>query len=116
MGVGTDDWRAEWYDWYTRHWDAKQVKRRFSEDQDLRPPLRGSPVSAAYRAYPCDLPPEAKLCVAILQQAIADLGQPEQCEAACAWFLADEDWLFSFENICDVLHLSASAVRRRLFE
>ena len=30
------------------------------------------------------------------------------------WFLSEADWLFSFENICGVLGLSAAAIREQL--
>ena len=71
--------------------------------------------------------PERRLAAAVLEQALADLeretrrlvvvrrrGRPAYPrEPARAWFRAiDEQWPFSFENVCAALGLDAGSIRR----
>lgn len=70
--------------------------------------------------------PERRLMVAILEDAVsclsADLSkcnfrQVRQYEEAKHWVTTDEDgdWIFSFRNICEVLGMDPSYLRRGLF-
>jgi len=69
--------------------------------------------------------PERKLMVAILEDAVSclstdlhrsNLRQRKQYEEAKAWVTADEEseWIFSFKNICEVLGMDPSYLRRGL--
>lgn len=68
--------------------------------------------------------PEQRLMIAVLQDAIdcvdkyrvaTDSDGRRLFAEAAQWVLADEnEWPYSFECICDVLGLDASAVRYRL--
>jgi hypothetical protein len=69
--------------------------------------------------------PERRLMVAILEDAVSclsadqrrcNLKQRKQYEEAKAWVLADEEseWIFSFKNICEVLGMNPSYLRRGL--
>jgi hypothetical protein len=69
--------------------------------------------------------PERRLMVAILEDAVsclsADLSecnfrQRKQYEEARHWVTTDEDgdWIFSFRNICEVLGMDPSYLRRGL--
>ncbi len=66
------------------------------------------------------LQPETRLMLAILEDAIECFRKEMRTRGrkfreAREWFLEeDSDWPFSFENICDLLGLSASAIRQRL--
>jgi hypothetical protein len=68
--------------------------------------------------------PEQRLMTAVLQEAL-ECVEKHRCATdthglrlfhdAKRWFLANEtDWPYSFESICGVLDLDASAVRHRL--
>jgi len=69
--------------------------------------------------------PERRLMVAILEDAVSclsadqrrcNLKQRKQYEEAKAWVTADEEseWIFSFKNICEVLGMNPSYLRRGL--
>ncbi|HLK10676.1 MAG TPA: hypothetical protein VKW76_04810 [Candidatus Binatia bacterium] len=64
------------------------------------------------------LPPEKRLMLAVLTDAVATLRRTrtERRRAiaeAHAWFVAtDPGWPFSFVNVCDALGLDAARVRR----
>jgi hypothetical protein len=69
--------------------------------------------------------PERRLMVAILEDAVSclstdlhksNLRQRKQYEEAKAWVTADEEseWIFSFKNICEVLGMDPSYLRRGL--
>jgi len=69
--------------------------------------------------------PERRLMVAILEDAVSclsadqrrcNLKQRKQYEEAKAWVSADEEseWIFSFKNICEVLGMNPSYLRRGL--
>ena len=53
---------------------------------------------------------EANLWLAVIDQAIEDLSDPDLREAALQWFASTSDRLASFRWICDYLDLNASAV------
>jgi hypothetical protein len=53
---------------------------------------------------------EANLWLAVIEQAIEDLSNPDLREAALEWFTSTSDRPATFRWICDHLHLSASAV------
>jgi hypothetical protein len=65
--------------------------------------------------------PEKRLMLAVLQDAVVTLldncvrrgGRARRlCAETVAWFIADdEEWPFSFVNICDAAKLDASRVR-----
>lgn len=62
---------------------------------------------------------EQALMAAVLEDAVAVVeGRPvRRIEIARTWaWLWDDDrtWPYSFTNLCDAVHLDASAVRRRL--
>ncbi|HEY7164616.1 MAG TPA: hypothetical protein VIB79_08650 [Candidatus Binatia bacterium] len=71
------------------------------------------------------LEPETKLMVAILEDAIdcfqanalgRDVRSRRLFNEAAAWILAAEnEWVFSFQNICEHLALDPAYVRRGLF-
>jgi hypothetical protein len=73
---------------------------------------------------PARLPPtpELRLCLAILEQALADLAMVRRrtvsrrdgrATAVVAWFRSGSvEWPFAFETICATLGLDAQAVRR----
>lgn len=71
------------------------------------------------------LQPEKSLMLAILDDAVhcfkdhvaAQSGRGKRLfDEAAEWFLAwDDDGLFSFENICDVLGMNAAYLRQGLF-
>jgi hypothetical protein len=69
--------------------------------------------------------PERRLMVAILEDAVSclltdlhrgNLRQRKQYEEAKAWVTMDEEseWIFSFKNICEVLGMDPSYLRRGL--
>jgi len=67
--------------------------------------------------------PEMRLVAAVLEDAIRSVHtgrsrrRPSRFEfqAARAWLLDDSrDWPFAFANVCDLLGLDATAVRRSL--
>jgi hypothetical protein len=69
--------------------------------------------------------PERRLMVAILEDAVSclltdlhrgNLRQRKQYEEAKAWVTANEEseWIFSFKNICEVLGMDPSYLRRGL--
>jgi hypothetical protein len=69
--------------------------------------------------------PERRLMVAILEDAVSclstdphgnNLRQRKQYEEAQHWVTTDEDgeWIFSFRNICEVLGMDPSYLRRGL--
>ena len=69
--------------------------------------------------------PERRLMVAILEDAVSclltdlqgsNLRQRKQYEEAKAWVTTDEEseWIFSFKNICEVLGMDPSYLRRGL--
>lgn len=69
--------------------------------------------------------PERRLMVAILEDAVSclstdlhgsNLRQRKQYEEAKAWVTTDEEseWIFSFNNICEVLGMDPSYLRRGL--
>jgi hypothetical protein len=69
--------------------------------------------------------PERRLMVAILEDAVSclstdlhrcNLRQRKQHEEAKAWVTAEEEseWIFSFKNICEVLGMDPSYLRRGL--
>jgi hypothetical protein len=84
-----------------------------SEENDMR---RTQLLTASNR--PRALESEEMLLLAVLEQAIADLGDP--CPAVRADALAyiysyDSDYsIFSFDSVCAYFKLSAAAVRRAL--
>ena len=53
---------------------------------------------------------EANLWLAVIEQAIEDLSDPDLREAALEWFASTSDRPASFRWICDYLDLNASAV------
>ncbi len=57
---------------------------------------------------------EANLWLAVIDQAIEDLWDPDLREAALEWFASTSDRPASFRWICDYLDLNASAVCARL--
>ena len=68
---------------------------------------------------------ERRLMAAVLDDAVRVYGEgssprltPGQYQGvreAKHWFANDDpEWLFSFENVCAVLHLDPAAIRRRL--
>lgn len=69
--------------------------------------------------------PERRLMRAVLESALHEYQANKSMESRRArrlfyeaeeWFRStDTTWFFSFENICDVLELSASAIRTTLF-
>lgn len=73
---------------------------------------------------PYAVSPERALLVAVLQQAIDDLRDHQESHGATArrlyreayqWVASDDrSWPCSFLNICDLLHLSAGALRAAL--
>ena len=79
------------------------------------------------RAFSCPVPvgavlqPEARLMLAVLEDAISVLGRREVFATTSGqrllretegWFAADDvDWPFSFVNVCDALHLDVSRLR-----
>jgi hypothetical protein len=73
---------------------------------------------------PATSTPERRLMIAVLQSAVeclekhrfaTDSRARRLFEEAQVWLHSDEtEWPCSFEHICDVLELNASAVRRRL--
>jgi hypothetical protein len=54
------------------------------------------------------------LMSAVLELAIDDLSNAKERDDALKWFDSDGRGLFAFLDICDVLDLSAAAVRERL--
>ena len=69
--------------------------------------------------------PERRLMVAILEDAVSclstdlrrsNLRQRKHYEEAKAWVTTDEEseWIFSFKNICEVLGMDPSYLRRGL--
>jgi hypothetical protein len=69
--------------------------------------------------------PERRLMVAVLEDAVSclsmnprdcNLRQRKQYEEAKQWVTAEEetDWIFSFTNICEVLGMDPSYLRRGL--
>jgi hypothetical protein len=69
--------------------------------------------------------PERRLMVAVLEDAVSclsmnprdcNLRQRKQYEEAKQWVRAEEDseWIFSFRNICEVLGMDPSYLRRGL--
>jgi hypothetical protein len=64
--------------------------------------------------------PEQKLMLAVLEDAIwsyityPSKRDPDFFEAENWFWQENSDWLFSFENICDVLNLSPQRIRQRL--
>ena len=68
--------------------------------------------------------PEMRLVAAILEDALVLITrQPETCRGrrrrefleAWNWLWSERrDWPFAFKNVCDLLALDASAVRRRV--
>lgn len=69
--------------------------------------------------------PERRLMVAILEDAVSclsadqrrcNLKQRKQYEEAKAWVTSDDEseWIFSFKNICEVLGMNPSYLRRGL--
>ena len=69
--------------------------------------------------------PERRLMVAILEDAVSclstdlhgcNLRQRKQYEEAKAWVSMDDEseWIFSFKNICEVLGMDPSYLRRGL--
>jgi hypothetical protein len=69
--------------------------------------------------------PERRLMVAVLEDAVSclsmnpldcNLRQRKQYEEAKQWVSAEEDseWIFSFRNICEVLGMDPSYLRRGL--
>jgi hypothetical protein len=80
-------------------------------------------VSAQYWETVCredHLEPEKRLMLAVLEEAIRNyrkylVTHPRLFSEVVDWFLEkDSDWLFSFENICDVLELSPNHIRKGL--
>lgn len=71
-----------------------------------------------------NLEPEKKLMMAVLEDAVACFQDniaatdPEKkvlYDDALVWFVnTNNDWLFSFDNVCDALGLTPSYVRRGL--
>jgi hypothetical protein len=73
---------------------------------------------------PARLPPtpELRLCLAVLEQALADLQmvrrrtvprRESRASAVVSWFRSSSvDWPFAFEALCATLGLAAQAVRR----
>jgi hypothetical protein len=55
--------------------------------------------------------PELKLMQAVLVNALENLGSPKHGNDARLWLFDDSRKLFSFESICDYLHLDPDAVR-----
>jgi hypothetical protein len=78
-------------------------------------------------AYPRNarraLTPERRLLIAILSDAVDcyqknlqahSAKQRRLCREAESWMLSDDqDWVFSFRNICDALGVDADALRQR---
>jgi hypothetical protein len=72
------------------------------------------------------LEPERFLMLAVLQDAITCLekhgpfgsgGNKSLFDEAMGWILSeDNDWLFSFNNVCEAVGLSAGYLRRRLIQ
>ena len=72
------------------------------------------------------LEPERFLMLAVLQDAITCLekygafgsrGNRRLFDEARDWILSEDgDWLFSFNNVCEAVGLSAGYVRRRLIQ
>jgi hypothetical protein len=70
------------------------------------------------------LEPEKALLLAILEDTIRDYQKyksardkfgRERFQEAEAWIIAKEnDWIFSFENVCELLGLDPSYLRREL--
>lgn len=69
--------------------------------------------------------PERRLMVAVLEDAVSclslnprdcNLRQRKQYEEAKQWVTAEEDteWIFSFRNICEILGMDPSYLRRGL--
>ncbi len=68
--------------------------------------------------------PEKRLLMAVLLDAIeefkavtqsASVGNEARHRRLMAWFAArDVEWPFSFENVCEELHLNPDCVRSRL--
>jgi hypothetical protein len=60
--------------------------------------------------------PEAELWRAVIDQAIADLSDPDLGEAAVEWFTSVSEEPGTFRWICEHLDLDASAVRSALLQ
>lgn len=89
---------------------------------------RNAPVdllpSQVGRSAPSNFSPEVRLVWAVLESAVQSVvhrsvvrGRRERREFvdACEWLMDDQrDWPFAFANICDLLGLETSAVRRAL--
>jgi hypothetical protein len=54
--------------------------------------------------------PEAELWRAVIDQAMADLSDPDLSEAAVSWFTSVSEESCSFRWVCEHLNLNASAV------
>jgi hypothetical protein len=67
-----------------------------------------------------NLSPEKHLMLAVLEEGIACfqkylLQRDRRFHEAAEWILEkDDDWPFSFENICETLELSPSCIRQAL--
>ncbi len=89
---------------------------------DIPPTLLGGLRTSAASSLPSC--PERALLEAVLREAIlcaTGQGEPARDRARLAdearrWMMSRaRNWLFAFENICDVLNISADCVRRQLF-
>lgn len=60
--------------------------------------------------------PEVDLWLAVIDQAIGDLSDPDLCNAAAEWFTSTSDQPGTFLWICEQLDFDAPAVRSALFK
>ena len=60
--------------------------------------------------------PEVDLWLAVVDQAIGDLSDPDLCDAAAKWFTSTSDQPGTFLWICEQLDFDAPAVRSALFK
>ncbi len=89
---------------------------------DIPPTLLGGLRTSASTSVPSC--PERALLEAVLREAIlcaTGQGEPARDRARLAdearhWMMSRaRNWLFAFENICDVLNINPDCVRRQLF-
>ena len=94
------------------------------EERIIRATEFGSILPSQFMRKPGKQAPEEQLMIAILHDAIdciekyrfaTDTRRQRLFQEAKAWLLADESaWPYSFESICAVIELDATAVRERL--
>jgi hypothetical protein len=98
---------------------SEDTGRLFEPDTVL-----GAQFYATYKSSPYKQP-ELRLMAAVLEDAISCLSvkarpvttrQRKQLEDAQQWFAAEDDdeWIFSFRNICEALGIAPAYLRRGL--